>query len=35
VRVWTGFIWQRIGSSGGLYEHGSERSSSVKYVGIS
>jgi len=25
-KVWTGFIWLRIGSSGGLLEHGDEPS---------
>jgi hypothetical protein len=28
--VWTGCIWLRIGSSGGLCEHGDEPSGSIK-----
>jgi hypothetical protein len=29
----TGFSWLRIGSNGGLFEHGNEPSGSVKKVG--
>jgi hypothetical protein len=25
-KVWTGFIWLRVGTSGGLCEHGNEPS---------
>jgi hypothetical protein len=28
--MWTGFIWLRIGTSGGCYEHGDETSGSIK-----
>jgi hypothetical protein len=29
--VWTELIWLRIGTSGGLLEHGKEPSGSIKY----
>jgi hypothetical protein len=29
--VWTGLIWLRIVTSGGLCEHGNEPSDSIKY----
>jgi len=29
-KVWTGRIWLRIGTSGGLLKHGNEPSSSLK-----
>jgi hypothetical protein len=28
--VWIGLIWLRIGTSGGLFEHGNEPSDSIK-----
>jgi hypothetical protein len=30
VRVWTGFNWRRIGTSGGSCEHGNELLSFIK-----
>jgi hypothetical protein len=27
--MWTGFIWLRIGTSGGLFEHTNELSDSI------
>jgi hypothetical protein len=29
-KVWTGFLWLRIGTSGGSCEHGNETSGSIK-----
>jgi hypothetical protein len=33
--IWTGLNWLRIGTSGGLCEHGDEPSGSLKLLGIS
>jgi hypothetical protein len=33
--VWTGSNWVRIGTSGGLCEHGDEPSGSLKLLGMS
>jgi hypothetical protein len=30
LKVWTGFIWLRIGSVVGSYEHGNKDSCSIK-----
>jgi hypothetical protein len=32
--VWNGFIWLRIGTSRGSYEHGNEHTGSIKCLGI-
>jgi hypothetical protein len=34
-RLWTGFIWFKIGMSGRLFEHGNEHSEFVTMLGIS